>query len=461
VARMLKESGRYEPVFLFAHDYPTIARDIAICEAEKLAYLCLLGAQVKPLSSEPSPDEKLPLTRRLVKRLQSYLPESIAKTIKFWLHGQILDSGYYFWKLNRRLQDTIQLIRQEGIALMVLGGDVVHYDTSVFIKAAHLEHIPAVLVPGWMTSVIEAAEAFGYDPAYSLQRWSNRLMGRLYPRWVYEYKGRKLLRLPAGQVLAREWLGLAPPSPWTLHSGYVDAITVESEAMYQYCVSEGLPTDQLVLTGSINHDSMAKALQEVSQRRAELCYRLNLSPNRPIILSALPPDELYRVGGRPECDFQIYDELVQFWIQSLAAIKGYNVIISLHPSIKYEKMKYIEQWGVKIVKEHTVNLVPLCDIFVASVSTTIQWAIVCGKPVVNYDVYRYRYTDFVEAKGVATMEEKEEFLSTLRRLTEGRAFYAQMAAGQAASASRWGYLDGQAGERVLNLFDQLIAKYED
>ncbi len=36
-----------------------------------------------------------------------------------------------------------------------------------------------------------------------------------------------------------------------------------------------------------------------------------------------------------------------------------------------------------------LSLVPLCSLYVASVSATIRWAIACGKPVVNYDVYRF------------------------------------------------------------------------
>ena len=68
---------------------------------------------------------------------------------------------------------------------------------------------------------------------------------------------------------------------------------------------------------------------------------------------------------------------------------------------------------------NTAELVPLCDVFVASISSTIRWAIACGKPVVNYDVYRYRYTDFIGVEGVLTCEEQDEFVSVLRRLDIG------------------------------------------
>lgn len=461
VARLLKESEQYEPLLFFAQDYANLYGDLAICEAEKLPYLYPRGPMTR-LVGITSADGRPPLIRRLIKQWLSYFPKATTRMIVSWFREVTIDTVFYqYWKLSSRLRYITCLIREESISLVVLAGDVIHYDTSVFTKAAHLEHIPAVIVPGWMADATEPAEAFGYDPRYQLQqRWTNRLAGRLYPHWVYKYKGQELIRLPAGHVLAREWLGLAPPSPWILHSGDADAIALESEAMREYCLSAGLPPDQLALTGSVNHDNLVKILKEATQRRADLYRRLDLPADRPLILSALPPNEFYRTGGRPECNFQVYEELVEFWVQSLAAVKGYNVVISLHPSIKFEQLQYIEQWGVRIARDHTVGLVPLCDIFVASVSTTIQWAIVCGKPVVNYDVYRFGYTDYALAKGVITVEEKKGFIAVLQRLVKDRAFYEDIAMCQKACSDRWGRLDGLASERILQLFDQLVAKYQ-
>ena len=59
---------------------------------------------------------------------------------------------------------------------------------------------------------------------------------------------------------------------------------------------------------------------------------------------------------------------------------------------------------MRIAARKTSELVPLCDLYVASVSSTIRWAIACGKPVVNYDVYRYRYTDFISLDGVLIID---------------------------------------------------------
>jgi hypothetical protein len=79
-------------------------------------------------------------------------------------------------------------------------------------------------------------------------------------------------------------------------------------------------------------------------------------------------------------------------------------------------MRRIERDRIRIGHRRRADMVPTCDFYVASVSSTIRWAIACGKPVINYDVYRYRYSDFLKVPGVFTMQEQHEFRSALNRL---------------------------------------------
>jgi hypothetical protein len=468
VGRLLKKSGKYAPVFFFVQRYPTLATDLLKLYADGITYIVP--------DAEPAPSRfsgpPLQTDRSASNRLARWQAGDVSRGIKRIIRGagrrvrssfqKVLFSttAYHVCHLARQLRSISQIFHTYAPALAILGGDLTHYDTAAFIKIAHQQSIPAVVVPAWMASAREAAEAHMYDPAHSARKWFNAFVGKLYPRWVYEHKGRKLLRLPGGQVLAREWLGLAPPLPWILHSGYADAIALESEATRDYGMREGLPANALVVTGSVTHDMMAEILRDASARRADLYVRLGLREDAPMLLCALPPDFLYMVGGRPECEFRSYDELVRFWITAVAAVPDYNIVMALHPSVKYEQMQYIEQWGVKIARDTTAALIPLCDLYVASISATIQWAIACGKPVLNYDVYRYSYTDYLDVDGVITVEDRNQFVTVLRQLTGDPEFFRGIAARQSKCAERWGKLDGRAGERLLQLFERLVAQYQ-
>lgn len=368
--------------------------------------------------------------------------------------------NHIFWILKEfsgQIMELRALIRKEMIALFILPADN-RYDQAAYVKAAHLENIGVVVVPQFMAGPLEWAEYVWGQSPYQVKRMINKLALALYPRWGLEYKGRRLLALPGANVFALEWLGIAPPLPWVLHSGSSDVLALESEAVYDYCIGEGIPSSQVKITGSIAHDILFDVMTKKPQKKDELLQSLGIENNLPIILSALPPDSLYM--NRPECDFKSYSDLVEFWCKSIALVPGYNHLVSLHPSLKYEQMKYIEKFGLKIVREPTANIVPLADIYVASISSTIQWAIACGIPVVNYDVYRYRYSDYSSIAGVVATEEKTEFIDLILKLTNDPDYYSKIALSQKDVSHKWGVLDGLAGSRLENLFTTIILNYK-
>src|SRR5262249_46161121 len=205
------------------------------------------------------------------------------------------------------------------------------------------------------------------------------------------------------------------------------------------------------LTGSPSDDAMARNVADAPNKREELYSKLDLPSGRPMFLTALPPDFLYLPGGRPECAFGRYDDLVEHWIAALAEQDRFNVVVALHPSVKVETMRHIERSNVRISELQTAQLVPLCDVYVASISSTIRWAIACGKPVINYDVYRYRYTDFVGVAGVLTIEEEDAFCALIHRFASNEKFLLENCRRQQAEAPRWGRLDGSSCGRILDL----------
>ena len=453
LGRMLKQSNQYEPIFLFCGNYPTIQNDIETCRTDGLSLRLTKG--VSSLFDSASAIDR---PKTLQKSSLMLLWENFF--INLWnafkrIASQALrlasKSLSVYFSLKREISIYRQLLRNEHISLMVMAADN-RSNQAVIVKSAHQENIPVVVLPQYMASSLEWLEYIQENPDYSCDKWRNKIAGWLYPRWTIAYKEKRLIALPSEQVLAREWLGIAPPLPWVLHSGFADAIALESEAVREFGVSLGLPPEKLFVTGSVVHDVMAEAMSKAHERGAELIKELDLESDRPILLSALPPD---MIGGRLECDFKEYSALVDFWCRSLASVPNYNVAIVLHPSVRYEAMKYIEDWGVKITRKPIAAVIPLCRIFVASISATIQSAIACGVPVINYDVYRYRYVDYNDVAGVIKVEEKANFLEALQKLTSDPDYYSRVASLQAKQASKWGVIDGKASDRLLKLFETL------
>lgn len=416
-ARFLKESEKYNPLILFVVDYPTLQESIALCQEENIPYLTALPIQ----SQKPS-------------------------------------SNNFFSVLLAHLKENFcigQLLNKIKPAVILLGADNIWYNSSQFIKIGHQHNIPSVVMPQFMASAREPAEAVIFNPHYDANGWWNKQIGRVFPKWLYRHHHKNLIRLPGSQVLVKELLRLSPPMPWVLHSGYSDAIAVESPFMMEYCLSEGLPKEQIHLVGSPQNDILADGLKNQNKLRSKIYRKLKLPKNKPLILAALPADFLYGIGGRPDCEFKTYRSLVKFWVRSLVKYMKYNVIISLHPTVDLETMKYIDNWGARVTKEPILNLIPLCDFFIAGVSSTVQWAAACGKPSIVYDVYKFRYTDYLSAQGIKNVELKRDFLKYLKKLANDRKFYQEMVQKQEDGMKYWGMLDGKSEERILRFLKEI------
>lgn len=452
LARLLVADGRYTPTLIF-YPQPTADRDARLAEKDGIRAYSISGRSMNFLSSnnggrDSSHTRSLGLMSKVRWKLGSMLRWS-----------NLYELTYQYMILSSCRRRIRRMLHRYRPAAVVLGGDMVGYDTSVWVQAGHAAGSPVVIVPSTMSNGLEQAEVYFDDPRHGFGSWMNRLVARKHPQWVFEHKGRRLLRERGARALVMEGMDLAPDKPWIFNSGRADAIALESEAMKAYYMDAGLEGDRLVVTGSPSDDRMAEVFLNQAERRQQLLLELGLPGDRPTLLTALPPNFLGMPGGRPQCDFSRYDELVSFWMGALNKIQGVNKLIALHPSVQMESMRHLEGEETRIACLPTAELVPLCDVFVASVSSTIRWAIACGKPVVNYDVYRYRYTDYVEVPGVLATEEQEEYAALVERLALDDAFRSRVADMQDSVAAQWGRMDGCAGERVTGLISDLVMEY--
>jgi hypothetical protein len=442
VAHCLQNSGRYTPEFFFARSYPALIRDMVVCL--EAGYPCY-DPYGKPCKVRPQQDE-------LAGGVDAEVSVSLPRRIWRWLYPWLSNSLPWAWREYHQLYAKVsRFLQEQQIDLLILAEENVGYATPIWTQAACAANVPVVIVPYTVADASEPAGAVKDIQVYQFNRWPNQIAGSLYPQWVYEHEGRKLLRLPAGQAIAMQMMGAAPPQPWIMNSSSADAIAVESDRMRRHYQRLGLPEGQLVETGALYDDVLAEGLQSADERREALYRELGLPAGRPLLLCALPPNPYPdQLGG-----FASYEDLLRFWVATLAAQRGWNLVLRLHPRMPRAQFAFLEEIGGRITEEDTAHLVPLCDLYVASVSATIRWAIACGKPVVNYDVYRLNYDDYKGLLGVITVSEKQAFVDIIQTLTDDPERLAAATAAQEAVREQWGCLDGQSRVRLLKLLDGL------
>ena len=327
---------------------------------------------------------------------------------------------------------------------LLIPEDIVGNLWPVAIRAGHNAGVPTIVLPYTLANKEEALQSLRREKYFQAKR--NRITAVLYPRWRLAEQGADLVRLPSSHILSHEWLGISPPDPWMMNSGFADVIAVDSPASFAYFRAGGIPAEQMREVGSPSQDDMFRLRANRATQIAKLRTELPLSGDKPVLLLSGCPDQLS--ASVPFSEFSTTADVAAFVGESLQPLaEHYHLIVRPHPNYP-DFGPLLERFGFRSTMLPTASLVPLADLFVAFASATIRWAIACGVPTVNYDVFHYGYGDFAAAKGVASISASGQFRDLVRSLTPGSPALAALAAQAKHDSAHWGLMDGRGIERI-------------
>lgn len=350
------------------------------------------------------------------------------------------------------LHEAAKLIDQARPQVIVVMEDNAEGLTGVMTFAARRAGIPFIVLPDYIPNPIEPATYYRDSRAHQVHTLLDWLVATAYPKWVYAHNGRTMIRLPATMILAYHLLRCDPPAPWILNSGYASAIALDSPAMWTHYRSLGFRQSKLRVIGTAQDDRLHDRFCQREGLRATLMADLDLPADRPIVLCAFPPDQ-YASSDVTAFEYPSYAALVDAWFAELAAISDKaNVIVRPHPRTAPGRLEQACPPGVRVIWTPTEDLIPICDLYVASVSTTIRWALGLGLPVLNYDCYRYGYGDFAAAKGVLECTDRSAFSANLRVLADGSD---ELGAKARSDREAWGQVDGKYARRLRHLLEEI------
>lgn len=447
VGQLLKESGRYKPIFYFDERIHGLKKEQATCDEMELEFIASYK-QNKDISSDvPHVD------------LDSNLPKPAGLKellIKFLMTTGLGQMIIYWNYLRKERRSIIRLLKQYQVELIIITTDGIPSNSSIIIKTASRLLIPSLVVPFTVSNALEPYRILRDDPHYQVNNISRKLWALILPRWVFTKNKRKVFRVKPAKAVMMDIMGLAPRKPWLAVGGSATQIAVESDYMHDHYLKEGVQENKLTLTGTPKDDVLFNSLKERNEHRNKLIEKYDLDAEKGIILCALPPLDM-EFDTQLDPNYKPFDtlkELIDFWIESLTSCTSYNIIVNLHPRTVLEKVKFIEEFGVTICSWDVSELIPLSDIFVASISATIRYAVACGVPVINYDIFRANYTDYKSLKGVITIQEKDAFVNELQKLANDKDYYEDIKSAQALKMSYFAKLDGKSSERILQLIDK-------
>lgn len=346
--------------------------------------------------------------------------------------------------LARRLRLATNAISAARADLVVLAEDNVAGRSRLFAEAARRANIPVLVLPFTIPNPREAM--LSAQPVGLFARW----FIRHWPAWGRVEEGRQWIRLPLAQAMWMQWLGLAPARPWVLNSG-PGTIVAESPALLER-YRRLLGSDQpLAMIGAAVDARLRRIAEQREQRRRELGVGKN-----PLLVWSFPPDQISS-GQAPNSPYRDYQTAAAALIAAVEkTLPAFDVLIGLHPRLSRDRVPLPADSRIRIVDIGMVDLLPLADLYLASSSATIRWALACGIPVVNIDIFRYSYDDFIAASGVVHVHDVATLADLLSRLARDPELQ-RITEQSKNEAPRWGMMDGGFDVRLTGLVRSLVA----
>lgn len=382
-------------------------------------------------------------------RIASAVRVVIVTSINYLLVGIFLASIY-----PRRLRSYIAILKEFRPDIIILPEDVVGLVTPLLIKAGHINDIPSLVVPYTIANQQEAFQSLRQYPSLSYYRWYNWIVAVFLPSWVMRQDGQAVIRLPVAHIIGHVLTRSSPPDPWMMNSGYANAIAIENKSMYDYYLAAGIPASKMRVVGAVYDDALAQRLLNKEAELASLRAELAIDNARPLLVIGGCPDQS---GSCPAFEFADMREFAGKLAEAVASLSDdYQIIVRPHPNYP-DLGEMLRERGLLVTMIDTARLVALSDAYIAFGSATIRWAVSCGVPTINYDVFRYNYSDFKAVSSVQTVASHDEFLRALALLRLGSTELQSLRERAVAEAPRWGTLDGHSVARIEGLIDELCA----
>jgi hypothetical protein len=380
-------------------------------------------------------------------------PGLVKTLVKLALSSSVISFFWYlvkFWFMISRAKTVLQ---DENVAAVVVIGDRhVGWETAM-IKAANDMNIPSLIVPFAVSdpeSDIEARLRLPEVKQYQVNSLIEKAAARRFPRWVRENGTGLMFFIPVGNALAARVLGMMPDIPWTIGGGDAVKMAVPSPKAFRTFDAGGVLQSKMVITGKPGDDMVYSAMQELNPQ--EIRAELGIQGSQRIILCSVP--QMAEHGLIP------WDEHWQetdFLFKTLSEIQGAVLVLSLHPqSNPHDYRQLAGKYGARLAERRIYELIPVCDVLVATYSSVVVQAIGCGKPAVVVDFYGLDYTYYDREPGVLVVKQREALLPTIERLLYNDDEYNKMVEAQLKSSPDWLLLDGKCTSRVVDELTKLI-----
>lgn len=367
----------------------------------------------------------------------------------------VFDFFLTIFQLKRNYKIALAVYQKKKPEALILYGDRHLGFEQALIRVFNEKNIPSIIIP--VATSDPQASAYlrrNYREFYCSGARApllNKFAKWISPQWVYCDRERELLFYPSGKALAGYWLGMIPIKPWFNGGGYSTLVAVDSEETKERHVNYGIPRKKIIVTGHPSHDHLFKKYLDKKLLKEELYNKYGFNNSNKLIICAIP-----QMAEHGIISWNQHMEIIDFLINKMAQT-GQNILLSLHPKSELKNYSFLEQlYSCKISKEKLNEILPSADIYVATFSSTVQWAALCRIPCIVVDFYGFDYSIYDNIGGVVKISLKELFSPALERLINDQDFFSQIKADMESYAKQTPF-DGMSRKRIVQAINKLIS----
>jgi hypothetical protein len=424
LAKVLKEEKRADPLIVTPDKL--LADTERACQEHSLAWWAL----------PPAPDHANSLVS---------LVERISRKIGGWRGGHPFARKRAASELEQQLSAAFQVLRDERADRLILYQGRNRSWEVPFVKAAGALGVPRVVL-----GLAKPALAADLVP----RKKTKSHMGKHFPRLVaalpgqyaeHPTSGEMVSLYPAEYLEAAARLEALPPNPWVPGGNSCEIVMVSGLDEFRELVACGAEPDRLFLTGSQAHDPLFRGWQNRDELIRSLQERYRLPAGKPIVVLSMP-----QYGEHAQLPWEDHWKEVHHLCRVLTNCSA-SGLVSLHPRMDPASYSFIsETYGLALASEPLVQVLPGADVFLASLSSTLSWAVLCRIPTLAMNFHGLPQQGFLRLPGVKLLTQRESLGPELERFLLDQGLRERISQRQAREAGRFSPYDGQCTERVLS-----------
>ena len=446
IAQKMAADGLFEPLFVIFRDISS--KYTQLIRNANIRLINLRTVEKIPISITPRA-----ITSDIIDVKKRESNGDRKRLLRLLLSWDWFSFFFYLLKFSRLIDKSRNLVISENVAAVLIVGDRHLGWETALIKVANERDLPTLIVPFAVSdpnSDVEGRLRKSDADRYRVKTLLGRIVRRFYPNWVRDSDDGELFFIPPGEALAGEVLGIMPQHPWTIGGGAARRMAVESHHALQNYLKEGIPKAKMVVTGKPSVDQVFTRMQALNEMN--LREELGLKKNHRIILCSVP-----QLAEHQLMSWQDHWQEMEFLFESLSKEPGADLVLSLHPQSEPDAYsKLADHFGAVIAKRRIYDLIPLCDILVATYSSVVVQAIGCRKPAIIVDFYGLDFSYYDIAPGVLIIKDRDALVPTVHSLLHDQDAYQQLVKTQRQHSSNWVLLDGGCTQRVINEMYQMI-----